>query len=140
MSLKKQEKHKKMSFQRFLNSIKFSIDGLVNAYQNEQSLWLHAICTIGIIILGFLLQISFIQWAIIVIALVIVLAVELLNTAIEATVDLVTKEIHPLAKVAKDCGSAAAFVSSIMVFIICCFIFIPKILSLIHISEPTRPY
>ena len=121
---------RKMSFQRFLNSIKFSIDGLVNAYQNEQSLWLHAICTIGIIILGFLLQISFIQWAIIVIALVIVLAVELLNTAIEATVDLVTKEIHPLAKVAKDCGSAAAFVSSIMVFIICCFIFVPKIIAL----------
>ena len=46
------------------------------------------------------------------------------------TVDLVTKEIHPLAKVAKDCGSAAAFVSSIMVFIICCFIFIPKIIAL----------
>ena len=130
MSLKKQEKHKKMSFQRFLNSIKFSIDGLVNAYQNEQSLWLHAMCTIIIIILGFALKISFIQWAIIVIALVIVLAVELLNTAIEATVDLVTKEIHPLAKVAKDCGSAAAFVSSIMVFIICCFIFIPKIIAI----------
>ena len=55
---------------------------------------------------------------------------ELLNTAIEATVDLVTKEIHPLAKVAKDCGSAAAFVSSIMVFIICCFIFIPKIIAI----------
>ena len=130
MSLKKQEKHKKMSFQRFLNSIKFSIDGLVNAYQNEQSLWLHAMCTIIIIILGFALKISFIQWTIIVIALVIVLAVELLNTAIEATVDLVTKEIHPLAKVAKDCGSAAAFVSSIMVFIICCFIFVPKIIAL----------
>lgn len=130
MSLEKQEKHKKMSFKRFLNSIKYSVDGLVNAYQNEQSLWLHAMCTIIIVILGFALQISFIQWAIIVIALVIVLAVELLNTAIEATVDLVTKEIHPLAKVAKDCGSAAAFVSSIMVFIICCFIFIPKIIAL----------
>lgn len=130
MSLKKQEKHKKMSFKRFLNSIKYSVDGLVNAYQNEQSLWLHAMCTIIIVILGFALQISFIQWAIIVIALVVVLAVELLNTAIEATVDLVTKEIHPLAKVAKDCGSAAAFVSSIMVFIICCFIFIPKIIAL----------
>ena len=130
MSLKKQEKHKKMSFKRFLNSIKYSIDGLVNAYQNEQSLWLHAMCTTLIVVLGFILQISFIQWAIIVIALVIVLAVELLNTAIEATVDLITKEIHPLAKVAKDCGSAAAFVSSIMVFIICCFIFIPKIIAL----------
>ena len=130
MSLKKQEKHKKMSFKRFLNSIKYSVDGLVNAYQNEQSLWLHAMCTILIVILGFALQISFIQWAIIVIALVVVLAVELLNTAIEATVDLVTKEIHPLAKIAKDCGSAAAFVSSIMVFIICCFIFIAKIIAL----------
>lgn len=130
MSLKKQKKHKKMSFQRFLNSIKYSVDGLVNAYQNEQSLWLHAMCTILIVLLGFALQISFIQWAIIVIALVVVLAVELLNTAIEATVDLVTKEIHPLAKIAKDCGSAAAFVSSIMVFIICCFIFIPKIIAL----------
>lgn len=130
MSLKKQEKHKKMSFKRFLNSIKFSLDGLCNAYQNEQSLLLHAVCTIGIVILGFLLKISFNEWAVVVIALVIVLAVELLNTAIEAAVDLVTKEIHPLAKVAKDCGSAAAFVSSIMVFIICCFIFIPKIIAL----------
>ena len=130
MSLKKQEKHKKMSFKRFLNSIKYSVDGLVNAYQNEQSLWLHAMCTIIIVILGFLLQIKFYEWAVIVIALVVVLAVELLNTAIEATVDLITKEIHPLAKVAKDCGSAAAFVSSIMVFIICCFIFIPKIIAL----------
>ncbi len=131
MSLKKQEKkHKKMSFQRFLNSIKFSIDGLVNAYQNEQSLWLHAMCTIIIVVLGFILQIRFYEWAVIVIALVVVLAVELLNTAIEATVDLVTKDVHPLAKVAKDCGSAAAFVSSIMVFIICCFIFIPKIIAI----------
>ncbi len=130
MSLKKQEKHKKMSFKRFLNSIKYSVDGLVNAYQNEQSLWLHAMCTIIIVILGFLLQIKFYEWAVIVIALVVVLAVELLNTAIEATVDLITKEIHPLAKVAKDCGSAAAFVSSIMVFIICCFIFVPKIIAL----------
>ena len=130
MSSKKQKGTKKMSFKRFLNSIKYSIEGLAHAYKNEQSLWLHAMCTIIIIILGFALKISFIQWAIIVIALVIVLAVELLNTAIEATVDLVTKEIHPLAKVAKDCGSAAAFVSSIMVFIICCFIFVPKIIAL----------
>lgn len=53
-----------------------------------------------------------------------------LNTAIEATVDLVTKEIHPLAKVAKDCASAAAFVSALMATIICLFIFIPYIIDL----------
>lgn len=130
MNLKKQEEHKKMSIKRFFDSIKYSIEGLIHAYKNEQSLWLHAICTIITIILGFLLKISFNQWAIIIIALVVVLAVELLNTAVEAAVDLVTKEIHPLAKVAKDCGSAAAFVSGIMATIIELFIFIPKIITL----------
>lgn len=130
MNLKKQNDHKKMSFKRFLNSIKYSIQGLVYGYRNEQSLWLHGICSLMAIILGIILDISFNQWAIILIALVIVLAVELLNTAIEATVDLITKEIHPLAKIAKDCGSAAAFVSSIMALIICLFIFIPHIIDL----------
>lgn len=130
MSLKKQEEHKKMSFKRFLNSIKYSVEGLIHAYKNEQSLWLHAISTILVLVLGFALQISFNQWAIVIIALVVVLAVELLNTAIEAVVDLVTDKFHPLAKVAKDCGSAAAFVSSIMATIICLFIFIPRIIAL----------
>lgn len=128
MSSKKQKETKKMSFKRFLNSIKYSIEGLAHAYKNEQSLWLHAMCTVLAIILGNILRISFIQWTIILIALVVVLAVELLNTAIEATVDLITEDIHPLAKVAKDCGSAAAFVSSIVALIISLFIFIPKVI------------
>ena len=130
MNSKKQNAHKKMSFKRFLDSIKYSIQGLSYGYRNEQSLWLHGGASILAIILGFVLDISFNQWAIIIIALVVVLAVELLNTAIEATVDLVTKETHPLAKKAKDCGSAAAFVSGIMATIICLFIFIPYIIDL----------
>ncbi len=130
MNLKKQEEHKKLGFKRFLNSIKYSLEGLAHAYQNEQSLLLHAVCTFLAVLFGFVLDISFNQWAIVITALVVVLAVELINTAIEAVVDLVTKEIHPLAKVAKDCGSAAAFVSSIMATIICLFIFVPKIMAL----------
>lgn len=130
MDSKKQKDHKQMGFKRFLNSIKYSVEGLMYAYGNEQSLYLHGMGTLLIIILGLILKISFNQWAILVIALVVVLAVELLNTAIEATVDLVTKEIHPLAKVAKDCGSAAAFVSGLMLTIISLFIFIPHIIAL----------
>lgn len=131
MDVKKRKEHKKMSFKRFLNSIKFSIDGLAYAYGNEQSLWLHGMGSLVIIILGFILQISFNQWAILIIALVVVLAVELLNTAIEAAVDLVTSEIHPLAKIAKDCGSAAGCVTGVMLTIISLFIFIPKIIELL---------
>lgn len=130
MSLKKQKEHKQMSFKRFLNSIKYSIEGLIYAYGNEQSLWLHGVGSLFAVIMGFIFNITFIQWAIIVVAFVVVLAIELLNTAIEAVVDLVTSEIHPLAKIAKDCGSAAAFVSGIMAGIICAFIFIPYIIAL----------
>jgi diacylglycerol kinase len=130
MSSKKQEK-KKFSFQRFLNSIKYSIDGLVTAYTNEQSLWLHGFCSIIVIILGLLLKLTFNQWSIILITIVVVLAVELLNTAIEAVVDLVTDKYQPLAKVAKDCGSAAAFVAGVAAFIIALFIFVPRILVLL---------
>jgi len=130
--MKFKEEHKKMSFKRFLNSFKYSLEGLCYAYANEQSLWIHALGSCTIVFLGFLLQVSFNQWAILIIALVVVLAVELLNTAIEAAVDLVTEEIHPLAKIAKDCGSAAAFVTAMMLTVICLFIFIPKIVAFLR--------
>lgn len=130
MSLKKQKDHKKMSFKRFLNSIKYSLEGLSYGYRNEQSLILHGFCTILAVILGLIFHITFWEWAVIIISLVIVLAVELLNTAIEATVDLITKEIHPLAKIAKDCGSAAAFVSGVASAVICLVIFLPKIFAM----------
>ena len=130
MSLKKQKDHKNMSFKRFLNSIKYSLEGLSYGYRNEQSLILHGFCTILAVILGLIFHITFWEWAVIIISLVIVLAVELLNTAIEATVDLITKEIHPLAKIAKDCGSAAEFVSSLVAVIIGLFVFVPYIIKL----------
>ncbi len=122
---------KKKGFRRFLNSFKNSMDGLIYAYKNEQSLWIHALCTFFCIILGFALKISFTQWAIIIIALSVTLAMELINTAIEAAVDLVTLEIHPLAKIAKDCGSAATFVCSTLCCITAIIIFGPKIISIL---------
>ena len=132
MSSKKQTKtrNKTIGFRRFINSFKNSFAGLAYAYHYEQSLWLHAAGTIGAIALGIICQISFKEWAVVVIALVVVLTSELLNTAIEATVDLVTEEIHPLAKIAKDCGSAATFVSTVMAAIICMFIYVPYIIEL----------
>lgn len=131
MALKKQEKTgrvKEFGFKRFLKSFKNSIDEIVNAYKNEQSLYIHAGSSILIIIVGILLKISFSEWAILLISLVVVLALELVNTAIEAIVDLITTDYHILAKIAKDSGSAATFVASLATLVICAFIFIPKII------------
>lgn len=118
---------------RFIKSIKYSLDGLLYAYRYEQSLWLHGLVTILAIIMGFIFKISLSEWAIIFIALGAILALELINTAIEAAVDLTTTEIHPLAKIAKDCGSAASFVMSIVSIVISLFVFGPYLMELFEL-------
>ena len=120
------EKVKVYGPMRFIKSIKYSLDGLFYAYRYEQSLWIHGFAVLMAIILGIIFQIKLSEWAIIFIALGIILALEL----IEAAVDLTTTEIHPLAKVAKDCGSAASFVMSIVSIVISLFVFGPYFLEL----------
>ena len=127
------EKVKIYGFTRFFKSIKYSLDGLVYAYRYEQSLWLHGLVTLLAIIMGFIFKIKLSEWAIIFIALGSILALELLNTAIEAAVDLTTTEIHPLAKIAKDCGSAASFVMSIVSIVISLFVFGPYLMELFQL-------
>ena len=121
---------KKKGIKRFLRTFKFSYEGLKYAYCNEQSMLTHLILTIITVTLGFVFHITLYEWLIIAICLTAVLAFELVNTAIEATVDLITLEIHPLAKIAKDCGSAATGVCSIMSATIIVIIFLPYIIAL----------
>ncbi len=123
-------KSKYKGFKRFLYSIKYSVDGLIYAYQNEYSLWIHTALSIVAIALGLILKISHMQWAIVLVTLAVILAFELVNTAMEACVDMVTLEYNELARIAKDCCSGATFVVSVTGAIALCIIFIPKILAL----------
>ncbi len=124
-------KNKQFGFKRIISSIKNSWNGLKVAYKNEQSMYIHLVCTVILLVLSFLLEISMTQWLIIIAIIGLTLVVELLNTAIESTVDLVTKEFHPLAKVAKDTASAAEFILTLTSTIIALMIFIPKIMELL---------
>ena len=92
---------------------------------------IHVIATIGVFIANILLSIKPVEWLITFLAIGMVLAAELINTAIEAVVDLVTLEIHPLAKIAKDCGSAATFVLAMMAAAIGFVIYVPYIVDLV---------
>jgi diacylglycerol kinase len=125
------DKIKVRGFGRFLKSFGYSIDGLKYAYKYEQSMLIHVIATIGVLIANILFKITPYEWLITFIAIGMVLAAELINTAIEAVVDLVTLEIHPLAKIAKDCGSAATFVLAMMAAVIGCVVYIPHIIEIV---------
>ena len=124
------KKKKSFGFKRIIASINNSWNGLKAAYKNEQSVYIHLVCTVILLILSFFLKISLTQWLIIIAIIGLTLVIELLNTAIESTVDLVTEEFHPLAKVAKDTASAAEFVLTLTSAIISLMIFIPKIMEL----------
>lgn len=122
---------KRRGFGRFFRSFSYSIEGLKYAYKYEQSMMIHVIATILVICANIFFRVTGIEWLITILAIGMVLSAELFNTAIEAVVDLVTLEIHPLAKIAKDCGSAATFVLAIMAAIIGCVIYIPYIIGVL---------
>lgn len=121
---------KKLSPKRILRSFKFSFDGLIYAYTHEQSLALHVIVMAFIITCGFVLEATLTQWAIILVMGALILVVELINTSIEAVVDLATDKYHPLAKVAKDTASAACFIADMTAAGMWLAVFTPKIISL----------
>ena len=86
-----------------------------------------------VIAAGLVLHLSVTEWCICLVLFGLILSLELVNTAVESVVDLVTEERKPLAKVAKDTAAGAVLISAIMAAIIGCVIFVPKILDFIGI-------
>ncbi|NVJ54144.1 MAG: diacylglycerol kinase [Campylobacteraceae bacterium] len=96
----------KPKYNLFKNT-KYALDGLKHAFKTESSLKLELFCSIFIITGIVLIDVSILCKLILFITGILVLIVELVNSAIENVVDLVTKEYDPLAKIAKDIGSTA---------------------------------
>lgn len=113
-----------------LHKFKYSFQGFIYCYTHETSFIFETIGIVAIIVCGIIFKITFMQWIFALISMLLIMEIEFLNTAIEATVDLVTQEYHPLAKVAKDCGSAATCMATIMAIIVNAIIFLPYIISL----------
>ena len=122
---------KKRGLKRFFQSFKYSIQGLKYAYKYEQSMLIHVIATVCVILANVFFQVSGIEWLITLLAIGMVLSAELINSAIEAVVDLVTLEEHPLAKIAKDCSSAATFVLACMAALIGIVVYVPYIMGVL---------
>ena len=87
---------------------------------------IHVAVTLLVIIAGFVLGLSITEWCICLGMFGLVMALELVNTAVEAVVDLVTAERHPLAKIAKDTTAGAVLIAAIMAAVIGLLIFVPK--------------
>lgn len=117
---------KDFSIKAFLNVIKYSIEGYIHFYRYERSAILHLIVAVVIILGSLSLNMTAVEWLFMIFILLVMLAIELLNTAIEAVCDLVSPEYNKLVKVAKDSASAATFSISLALVAAFFIIYIPK--------------
>ena len=135
MSLKVENvrKHRKKdwSFRSLFKVLTYTRDGLIYFFRYERSAIIYLIASVLCIGSGMILQMSLMEWIVILFILLTILALELVNTAIESICDLVCPEQHPLVKVAKDCGSAATGVLSLFAWIVATIIYFPKVVDLV---------
>ena len=111
-------------------SFGYAIAGIFTGITKERNMKIHLMAAILVVAAGFLLQISITEWCVCLILFGLVMALELVNTAVEAVVDLVTEERKPLAKIAKDTAAGAVLIAAMMAAMIGCMIFLPKIMAL----------
>lgn len=108
----------------FWDRFKDAFSGIGQAFIKERNLQFHFVAAIGVFSLGLYFRISRPDWIALCLVIGGVISLELVNTAIERVVDLVTLEKHPLAKAAKDIAAGAVLFFSIVALVIGCLIFI----------------
>ena len=112
-------------------SFKYAWAGVSYAFSTQRNFRIHTIIGTLAVSLGLFLNISAVEMAIITLTCAIVMVLELLNTAIEAVVDLTVKQTyHELAKIAKDCAAGAVLLSAISALIVAVWILLPPLLKL----------
>ena len=111
----------------FGQSLSFALSGLLDAARGQPNLRIQVVIAALAVIAGFVLRISRIEWIVIAVLIAVVIGLELLNTAIEAVVDLASPGFHPLAKSAKDTAAAAILVAAVGSVIAGLLIFLPRL-------------
>lgn len=115
-----------MNANRFFRSFIFAAEGVKTALAKEQNVKFHFLSAIIVVIAAYFTGLSATEWMIVIGLIGGMIALEMINSALERAVDLVTVEFHPLAKQAKDMAAGAVLVFALASAIIGLLIFIPK--------------
>ncbi len=111
-------------------SFKYALEGIGVAVKNEPNLRIHLFFAVLALALGAFLKLSSLEWLILAFTIFWVISLELLNTVLEAIVDLVSPEVKGTAKVAKDVSAALVLLSAFLSIIVGLILFLPKIILL----------
>jgi len=115
----------------FICSFRFAFEGFGYAIRTQKNLRIHLLFALFIISISLLLRCTGLEIAILLIIIAMVVSMELINTSIEATINLISPHNQPLAKIAKDLGAAAVLISAFFSIAIGLIIFLPKIFNIL---------
>lgn len=115
----------------FLQSFVYAFNGLRYAVRTQRNGRVHLVIAILAIGMGLWLGISPIEWGLVFVAITGVFIAEMLNTVVEACVDLATQEYHPLAKIAKDVAAGTVLLNAVLSIVIGLFVFGPHLFPMI---------
>lgn len=124
-------KNENFSIKKRAKSFVYAFNGISALLRDEHNSRIHVAAMVAVVILGFILGLSNIEWCVVALCCGGVLMAEAINSAVEAIADLVSPDYHPLIKKAKDVGAAGVLMMAIAAATSGIIIFLPKLLCLI---------
>jgi diacylglycerol kinase len=113
---------------KFIQSFRYAHLGASHALRHERNLWIHLLIAIIALIVAVVLKVSTVELAIVVLTITLVIVTEMINTAIEETVNLAKPDNHPLAALAKNIAAGAALSAAVGSVVIGLLIFMPRLM------------
>ena len=121
-----------MQERRFIESFNAAVEGFIYVLKNERNMRIHFLIALFFILLGIFLNLTSLELVVLTLTITLVLVCEMINTALELTVDIIEEKFHPIARVIKDIGAGAVLISSINAVIVGYILFSKNIPFTIH--------
>ena len=112
---------------KLLKSFSYAFKGIIYAFRTQVNFKIHLVAAATVTLAGFYLNLNNVEWSILAGCIGLVLVVELINTAIEVLVDLVSPAYNKKAGIVKDISAGAVLLAAIIAVIVAAFIFVPKV-------------
>lgn len=119
--------YKPFDVKKFTKSFNYAVSGVISLLRTEQNARVHAVAVIFVGTMAYILEIPRTEAAILFMAVIMVFAVEIINTAIEKVFDLCHPESHEIIRYVKDAMAGAVLISAIIAFVVAMLIFLPHI-------------
>jgi len=116
-----------MKVRKLIDSFNYAKEGIIYTLKTQSNMRAHFTITVVVLLLGLFLQISKLELLLLIFTISLVIITEMINTAIETTIDLITDQYHELAKIAKNVAAAAVMIASLNAIVVGYIIFFDKL-------------